>query len=98
MKLHHEAARLLIYKAGALRDRGDDVTMAAALAKLQTSETGVASALDAVEILGAHGYTSDGGVERLLRDAVGGLSYSGTSDIQRNIIAGLLRTDRPMRR
>lgn len=98
MKLHHEAARLLIYKAGALRDRGDDVTMAAALAKLQTSETGVASALDAVEILGAHGYTTDGGVERLLRDAVGGLSYSGTSDIQRNIIAGLLRTDRPTRR
>lgn len=98
MKLHHETARLLVYKAGILRDRGDDVTMAAALAKLQASERGVATALAALEIHGAHGYSSDAGVERLLRDAVGGLSYSGTSDIQRNIIAGLLRADRPTRR
>lgn len=97
MKLHHEAARLLVYKAGALRDRGDDVTLAAALAKLQTSESAVSTALDAVQILGAEGYTTDGGVERLLRDAVGGLSYSGTSDIQRNIVASLLRVDRARR-
>jgi alkylation response protein AidB-like acyl-CoA dehydrogenase len=98
MKLHHEAARLLIYKAGILRDRGDDVTLAAALAKLQTSESAVTTAIDAIQILGAEGYTTDGGVERLLRDAVGGLSYSGTSDIQRNIVASLLRVDRPRRR
>ncbi|NNE13069.1 MAG: acyl-CoA dehydrogenase [Ilumatobacter sp.] len=98
MKLHHEASRLLIYKAGALRDRGGDVTMAAALAKLQTSESGVSTALDAIQILGAEGYTTDAQVERFLRDAVGGLSYSGTSDIQRNIVASLLRTDRPRRR
>ncbi len=98
MKLHHEAARLLVYKAGILRDRGDDVTLAAALAKLQTSETAVSTALDAIQIFGAEGYTTDGGVEHLLRDAVGGLSYSGTSDIQRNVVASMLRIDRPGRR
>ena len=98
MKLRHEAARLLVYKAGILHDLGHDVTMAAALAKLQASETAVSSALDAIQIFGAEGYTEDAGLGRQLRDSIGGLSYSGTSDIQRNIIAGLLGVDRPARR
>ncbi len=98
MKVNHEAARLLVFKAGLLRDAGADVTMAAALAKLQTSETAVQSALDAVKIFGAEGYTTAAGIEHELRDAIGGLSYSGTSEIQRNIVAGLLRADRPARR
>jgi hypothetical protein len=72
--------------------------MAAALAKLQTSETAVQSALDAIKIFGAEGYTTAAGIEHELRDAVGGLSYSGTSEIQRNIVAGLLGADRPPRR
>lgn len=98
MKVHHEAARLLVFKAGILRDTGADVTMAAALAKLQTSETAVQSALDAVRIFGAEGYTTAAGIEHELRDAIGGLSYSGTSEIQRNIVAGLLGADRPARK
>jgi hypothetical protein len=97
MKLRHEASRLLVYKAAALADRGQPVAMAAALAKLQTSETAVASALDAVRIFGAEGYTVAAGIEVELRDAVGGLAYSGTSDIQRNIVARLLGADRPAR-
>jgi hypothetical protein len=97
MKLRHECARLLIYKAAALHDRGDAVTMAAALAKLAASEGAVQSALDAVRIHGAEGYTEAGGLELDLRDAVGGLAYSGTSDIQRNLIARLLGVDRPTR-
>ncbi len=96
MKLRHESARLLVYKAAALHDLGRPVAMAAALAKLQASEGAVASALDAVRIHGAEGYTSAAGVEADLRDAVGGLAYSGTSDIQRNIIARLLGVDRPL--
>ena len=95
MKLRHEAARLLVYKAAILSDLGRDVTMAAALAKVQTSEAAVQSALDAVQIFGAEGFTVAAGVERDLRDAIGGLSYSGTSDIQRNVIASLLGVDRP---
>lgn len=98
MKLRHEAARLLVYKAAALADRGQPVALHAALAKLQTSEASVLSALDAIRIHGAEGYTEAGGVESELRDAVGGLAYSGTSDIQRNIVARLLGVDRPTRR
>lgn len=98
MKLHHEAARLLVYKAAILHDLGRPVTMAAALAKLETSEKAIATALDAIRIHGAEGYTIEGGVEASLRHAVGGLAYSGTSDIQRNIIARLLGADRAPRR
>jgi alkylation response protein AidB-like acyl-CoA dehydrogenase len=94
MKLRHEAARLLVYKAAALHDRGQSIALAAGLAKLQTSETSVQSALDAMRVFGATGYTVEAGLERELRDAVGGLAYSGTPDVTRNIVAGLLRLDR----
>ena len=98
MKLNHESGRLLVYKAAALNDRGRTVGMAAALAKLQTSEMAVQAALDAVSLHGAEGYTTGLPLERELRDAIGGLAYSGTSDIQRMIIARLLRVDAPLRR
>ena len=61
--------------------------MEAALAKLHVSESLVQNSLDAVQIFGALGYTTEAGVERDLRDGVGSLIYSGTSDMQRNIIA-----------
>ena len=98
MKLRHESSRLLLYAAAAKYDRGEPVAMAAALAKLQTSEMAVQSALDAMRIHGAEGYTDACGIEVELRDAVGGLAYSGTSEIQRNIVARLLKIDRPLRR
>jgi alkylation response protein AidB-like acyl-CoA dehydrogenase len=97
MKLRHESARLMIYKAAELYDRGEPMTMAGALAKLQTSEMAVLSALDAVRIHGAYGYTTAAGVEAELRDAIGGLAYSGTSEIARNLVARLLHVDRPLR-
>ena len=87
MKLRHESARTLIYKAGALADRGEPVGMAAALAKLATAESSVESSLDALRIHGAEGYTKLLGIEAALRDAVGGLSYSGTADIVRTVVA-----------
>ena len=64
--------------------------MAAALAKLTASEAGLDAAMSASIVHGAKGYVSEFEVERDLRDAIGGLVYSGTSDIQRNIIARLL--------
>ena len=94
MKLRHEASRLLLYSAAARFDRGEAVTMAASLAKLQAAESAVATGLDAIRLHGAEGYTEECGIEVELRDAVGGLSYSGTSEIQRNIVASLLRLDR----
>ncbi len=98
MKLRHESARLLVYKAAALHEAGRSITLAGALAKLASSESAVESALDAIQIHGAEGYTLAAGIEADLRNAVGGLAYSGTSDIQRNIVAGLLGVDRPLRK
>jgi alkylation response protein AidB-like acyl-CoA dehydrogenase len=46
--------------------------------------------MDAIRSNGGRGYLTEYGVERDLRDAIGGVLYAGTSDIQRNIIASLL--------
>ena len=97
MKRRHEAARLMIYKAAALHDRGESIAIASALAKLEVSESAVQGALDAVRLHGAEGYTDALGIEAELRDAVGGLAYSGTSEIQKNIIARYLGVGRPVR-
>jgi alkylation response protein AidB-like acyl-CoA dehydrogenase len=90
MKVRLETARLLIYRVAWLKKAGRSAVMEAALAKLYLSECFVQSALDAVRTLGGYGYTTEYEVERDLRDAIGGTLYSGTSDIQRNIIARLL--------
>ncbi|MEM9606442.1 MAG: acyl-CoA dehydrogenase family protein [Actinomycetota bacterium] len=90
MKRRHETARLFLYKSVLLSLTGRPTTMNAALTKLATSEGAVASALDATLVHGARGYVSEFEIERDVRDAVGGLIYSGTSDIQRNIVARLL--------
>lgn len=90
VKLQLEAARLLAYKAAIAHTRGEPVTMHSALAKLQVSEHAVTTALSALQLHGAEGYTIAAGIEREVRDALAGLSYSGTSDIQKNIIARLL--------
>lgn len=90
VKLGHESARLLMYKAAALQQRGESSMMAAALSKLAGSEGALAGALASVEIHGARGYVSEYGVERDLRNLSGGVIYGGASGIQKNIIARLL--------
>ena len=90
MRLRLETARLLLYKVAWLKQQGRSAMLEAAMLKLHLSECFVESSLDAVRIHGGHGYLAKNGVERDLRDAVGGLLYAGTSDIQRNIIAGLM--------
>lgn len=90
MKLRLETARLLLYKVAWLQSRGRPAMLEAALLKLHLTESFMQSGLDAVRIHGGSGYLSDTGVERDLRDALGGILYAGTSDIQRNIIARLL--------
>lgn len=90
MKLRLELCRLLIYKVAWLEQTGQPLAMEASLAKLYLSETFVESSLDAIRLQGAKGYVNEFEVERDLRDAVGGLLYSGTSDIQRVIVARLL--------
>jgi len=90
MAVRLEASRLLLYKVAWLNSVGEPAGLDAAIAKLFLSESFVASSLDAVRIHGGYGYTSEVGVERDLRDAIGGTLYSGTSDIQRVIIANWL--------
>jgi hypothetical protein len=87
MKLRLETARMLLYKVAWLKQMDKPAIMEAALAKLYLSESFVQSSLDAIRIYGGYGYTTEFEVERDLRDAVGGTLYSGTSDIQRVIIA-----------
>jgi alkylation response protein AidB-like acyl-CoA dehydrogenase len=90
MKVRLETARLLLYKVAWLKKMGKTAVMEAAIAKLYLSESFVQSSLDAIRTLGSYGYMTEFEVERDLRDAIGGTLYSGTSDIQRNIIARML--------
>jgi alkylation response protein AidB-like acyl-CoA dehydrogenase len=90
MRVRLELARLLLYKVGWLKSQGRLALHEASMLKLYVSESLTASALDAVQIHGARGYTEDLGIERELRDAMAGTIYGGTSEIQRSIIAGLL--------
>ena len=90
MKLRLEMAKLLLYKVAWLKERKQPAMLESSLLKLHVSEAGVASGLDAVRIHGGNGYLTEHGVERGLRDAVGGVIYAGTSDIQRNIVARAL--------
>jgi len=87
MKVRLETARLLLYKVAWLNQMGKPAIMEAALAKLYLSECFVQSSMDAVRTYGGYGYMTEFEVERDMRDAIGGTLYSGTSDIQRIIIA-----------
>jgi hypothetical protein len=87
MKVHLEAARLLVYRAASRLERTRTVSMDAAIAKLFVSESLLRAALDTVQIHGGYGYMTEYEIERALRDAVGSTLYSGTSEMQRNIIA-----------
>jgi len=90
MKLRVETSRALLYKAAWLRDRGRSIFLEAAMAKLHISESWVQCAQDALQIHGGYGYMKEYGIERELRDALGSRIYSGTSEIQRLIVAPLL--------
>ena len=87
MKVAVDASRALVLRVGWLMDHGFDTRLEAAVAKVFVSEASVRTALDAVQIHGGYGYMPEFEVERALRDAIGGTIYSGTSEIQRRIIA-----------
>jgi alkylation response protein AidB-like acyl-CoA dehydrogenase len=64
-----------------------NISLDASITKLFVSESLLKVALDAVQVHGGYGFMTEYEVERALRDAVGATIYSGTSEIQRNIIA-----------
>lgn len=91
MKLRLESARALLYQAAWKKQSGKAIYMEAAMVKLAISEAWVQNCLDAIQIHGGYGYSTEFELERELRDAVGSRIYSGTSEIQRQIIAQFLR-------
>ncbi|UCF95016.1 MAG: acyl-CoA dehydrogenase family protein [Desulfobacterales bacterium] len=82
-----EAARLLLYRACALKDAGQPFSAAAAMAKLYCSTTASRVTNLAVQIHGGYGYSKEYDVERFFRDAKATEIYEGTSEIQRMVIS-----------
>jgi L-prolyl-PCP dehydrogenase len=90
MRLRLESSRLLLYQQGWRKSHGRSSPLDAAIVKLHLSECFVESSLDALQIHGGYGYMSEYELERDVRDAMASRIYSGTSEIQRNIIAAYL--------
>ena len=82
-----EAARLLTFNAAAMRDRGEDFSAAASMAKVFASEMANKVAYQALQIHGGYGYIQEFPLERYYRDVRVFTIYEGTSEIQRRVIA-----------
>ena len=90
MKMRIELGNLILYKVAWMKAQGKKAPIESAIAKLCVSESYVKSCLDAIQIHGGYGYMTEFGLEKDLRDSIAGKIYSGTSEIQRNIIASWL--------
>ena len=90
MHMRLQSSRSWLARMIAALDGGGQAALEFATAKLAISEAHVANSMDAITLHGATGYMSDAGIESQLRNAIGGLIYSGSSDIQKNRIAAIL--------
>ncbi len=90
MKINLELARLMVYHASSLKDLRKRTAMEASIIKVFASESLKSACLDAVQIHGAYGYTTEFEVERDLRDSIASTIYSGTSEINVLVITRLL--------
>jgi alkylation response protein AidB-like acyl-CoA dehydrogenase len=95
MKVRLDAARMLVYRMAWLKSEGRPTKLESSIVKLYLAESWLQSSLDQIQIHGAYGYMTEAGLERDLRDAVAGRIYSGTSEIQRNLIAHHLGLSQP---
>jgi hypothetical protein len=86
MAVDLDAARLLVYRAGHLKNLGLVTTIETSMAKYFASEAAVRAASDAVQIFGAYGYSEESIVARYYRDAKVATIYEGTSQIQKLLI------------
>jgi alkylation response protein AidB-like acyl-CoA dehydrogenase len=87
MRMRLETARLLLWRACWLLEQNEPARAEVAMAKLSISEAAAESAMDAIRIFGGDGIRSDRGIERELRDAIPSLIFSGTSEMQLELIA-----------
>jgi alkylation response protein AidB-like acyl-CoA dehydrogenase len=90
MRVRLDSARLLVYHLAWLKDQGKRTPMESAIVKLAVSESLVDNSMAAMELFGAAGYMAGAPQERDVRDALASRIYSGTSDIQRTVVARLL--------
>ena len=90
LKVQLEVARLLLYRSATRLDKTRAVSLDAAMTKLFVSESLVRGALDVLQVFAGYGYSVEYEIEREVRDALGSKIYSGTSEVQRNIIASWL--------
>jgi alkylation response protein AidB-like acyl-CoA dehydrogenase len=90
MAVKVDAAKMLTFKAAALKDAGKPYIKEAAMAKLYASKVAVQNALDAIQVHGGYGYVREYLVERYLRDSKITEIYEGTSEIQKVVIARAL--------
>jgi L-prolyl-PCP dehydrogenase len=88
-RVNLELGRLITHKAAWLKTMTRPAALDASIAKYFISETCKAACLDAVQIHGGYGYSEEYDAARELRDSIGGTIYSGTSEIQLNLIARL---------
>ena len=87
MQTRVAAARMLVYRAAAIKDAGEPYSSEAAMAKLFASETAREVTWRAVQLFGGYGYTRDYPVERMMRDAKITEIYEGTSEVQKMVIS-----------
>jgi alkylation response protein AidB-like acyl-CoA dehydrogenase len=92
MALRLDTVDLWLRECARRCDAGERLSLAAAETKLYAAEAFLQSSLDAVQILGAAGLEKEAGFAALVVDALAGRLFSGTSEVQKNIIAGLLGT------
>ena len=89
MKVNLELGKLILYKAAWLKDQKKRATIESSICKLFISESLKKACLDAVQIHGAYGYMKEFEIEKDLRDSIASSIYSGTSELQKNIISKL---------
>lgn len=95
-----DTSRLLVYKAGWMKNRGERNTRETTLAKWHATVSSFEAADDAIQIHGAYGYSDEYPVERYLRNARGAIIYEGTRELQELLQADFalgLRQNKPLR-
>jgi len=90
MKTNIELGKLMLYKAAWLKDQQKRATLETSIAKLFISETLKNLCLEAIQIHGAYGFMKEAELERDLRDSIAATIYSGTSEMQKNLISAIV--------
>ncbi len=90
MKLRLATSRLMLHEAAWIKGQRRSAAMESAMAKLCVSEAYVHNCREAMQLFGGYGYMVEYEWEREMRDALASTLYSGTSEVQRNIVAGMM--------